>query len=242
MHRYSVHGATGLLLVALVVGSTAGVSDANVRHVTPSVSLIRIPSRGLTMACSTLTLDVNGVRPSVTVKEGSCVDVVVPAWAYGSPTDVTVTPAGVLDQRSTALRADRSRFTDFMAIGLGTAKLAAADVPASGLMMPAWGGRIVVRSGGATDDHVPGRPTHVRATVQDQQVILTWRAPRVTPTDGVATDYLVTWQAPPMLPLTAEVDTDSAHTSYTSAFGPGTYTVTAKNASGSGPPSQPVTV
>jgi hypothetical protein len=194
------------------------------------------------MACSTLTLDYSGVRPSVMVRKGSCVDVVVPAWVYGSPTDETVTPAGILDQRRTFLRADGSRFTDFTAIGVGTAKLAAMVTPASGLMMPAWSGRIVVRSGGSTSDPIPGRPTHLRATVQSHQVILTWQAPRVSATVGVPTDYLVIWQAPPMLPLTASVDTHSTHVSYTSAFGPGIYTVVATNATGAGPPSKPVTV
>jgi hypothetical protein len=73
-------------------------------------------------------------------------------------------------------------------------------------------------------------------------VILDWKAPRVTPTAGVPRDYLVLWQAPPMLPLTAEVDTHSTLTSYTSVFGPGTYEVEAKNRSGVGPPSKPVTI
>jgi len=170
------------------------------------------------------------------------VNVVVPAWFYGSPTDVTVTPVGVLDQTSTTLRADGSRLTTFSAIGIGNADLSATITPASSLMMPAWSGLISVRSGTSTGDPVPGRPTHLRATVQNHLVILNWQAPKVTRTAGVPKDYLVIWQAPPMLPLTAMVDTHSTHTSYTSAFGPGIYTVVATNASGAGPPSKPVTV
>jgi hypothetical protein len=194
------------------------------------------------MNCSRLKLDSSGVRSSVTVNIGSCVNVVVPTWFSGSPTDVTVTPAGILVQRSTTLRANGSRLTTFSAVGPGTAKLAATITPASGLMMPVWSGRVVVRAGGTSGDPVPGRPTHLRATVQNHQVTLTWQAPKVTATAGAPTDYLVIWQAPPMLPLTARVDTHSTHLSYTSPFGPGVYTVIAKNASGAGPPSKPVTV
>ena len=89
---------------------------------------------------------------------------------------------------------------------------------------------------------VPGPPTHLTATIRNHQVILNWQAPKVTPTAGVSRDYLVIWQAPPMLPLTAEVDTHSTLTDYTSVFGPGTYKVVAKNRTGVGPPSKSVTV
>lgn len=95
---------------------------------------------------------------------------------------------------------------------------------------------------GVSGDAVPGRPTHLTARVRDHQVILRWHAPKVTATTGAPRDYLVIWQAPPMLPLTAEVNTHSTLTSYTSTFGPGTYEVEAKNRSGVGPPSKPVTV
>jgi len=270
MRKYSVHGTKVLLLLTFVVGTTAGVGSATKHHVTtptltalrspsrpfgasvigtsmmgyiaPSGSLSQGPARRVTIPCSSLELDFSGVRPSVTVAVGSCVNVVVPAWFYGSPTDVTVTPAGILDQRRSTLRTDGSRLTTFSALEPGTATLAAAVTPASALMMPAWSGRVVVRSRGPTGDPVPGQPTHVRATVQNHQVILTWQAPKITPTAGVPTDYLVIWQAPPMLPLTARVDTHSTNISYTSTFGPGTYTVAAKNASGTGLPSKPVTV
>ena len=114
-------------------------------------------------------------------------------------------------------------------LALGLAPQAASAVGGHGLS---------ARRGGV----VPGQPTHLTARVRNQQVILHWQAPRVTPTAGVPRDYLVIWQAPPMLPLTAEVDTHSRLTSYTSTFGPGTYEVEAKNAKGAGPTSKPVTV
>jgi hypothetical protein len=89
---------------------------------------------------------------------------------------------------------------------------------------------------------IPGQPTHLTTLVRDHQMILRWRAPSVTSTSGVATDYLVIWQAPPVLPLTAKIDTHSTLTSYTSNLGAGTYKVEAKNKNGTGPPSKPVTL
>jgi len=89
---------------------------------------------------------------------------------------------------------------------------------------------------------VPGPPTRLEARIRNQKVILTWRAPQVNQNGGVPTDYVVIWQAPPIMPLTAEVDTHSTATRYVSHLGPGTYEVEAKNAQGTGPPSKPVTV
>jgi hypothetical protein len=88
----------------------------------------------------------------------------------------------------------------------------------------------------------PGAPTHLRATVADGHVTLHWRAPATSPTAGSARDYLVIWMAPPVMPLTALVDTHSPVTDYSSTFGAGTYEVEAKNARGTSPPSAPVTV
>jgi hypothetical protein len=72
-------------------------------------------------------------------------------------------------------------------------------------------------------------------------VVLRWKAPKVTRSAGAPSDYLVIWQAPPMLPLMAKVNTHSRLTTYTSPFGAGTYEVEAKNAKGTGPASKPVT-
>jgi hypothetical protein len=89
---------------------------------------------------------------------------------------------------------------------------------------------------------VPGPPTDLAATIRNQKVVLTWRAPRVDRKAGAPADYVVIWQAPPLEPLTADVDTHSTRTRYTSPFGPGTYEVEAKNAAGTGLPSKAVTV
>jgi hypothetical protein len=107
---------------------------------------------------------------------------------------------------------------------------------------PQTASAFVSPSGSAHHGYIPGQPTHLTARVRDHQVILRWRAPSVTSISGVATDYLVIWQAPPNLPLTATVDTHHTLTSYTSKFGAGTYEVEAKNRKGTGPPSKPVTV
>jgi hypothetical protein len=109
-------------------------------------------------------------------------------------------------------------------------------------LTPQTASAFVAQNGSAHHGNIPGQPTHLTARVQDHQVILRWRAPSVTSTSGVVTDYLVIWQAPPLLPLTAEIDTHSTLTSYTSSLGAGTYEVEAKNESGTGPPSKPVTV
>jgi hypothetical protein len=103
-------------------------------------------------------------------------------------------------------------------------------------------GRAVHASAARQNGAVPGRPTHLTAKVQNGDVVLTWRQPAVTATTGTPTDYLVIWQAPPVLPLLAEADTHSTATTYTSVFGSGTYEVAAKNAKGTGPPSKPVTI
>jgi hypothetical protein len=100
----------------------------------------------------------------------------------------------------------------------------------------------VARSGSTGHGDVPGQPTHLKARVQDDHVFLRWRAPGVTTTSGVATDYVVIWDAPPILPLGAVVDTHSTLTRYSSGLGAGTYEVEAKNKNGTGPPSTPVTV
>jgi hypothetical protein len=89
---------------------------------------------------------------------------------------------------------------------------------------------------------VPGPPRDLAAIMRNHKVVLTWRAPRVDRKAGAPGDYVVIWQAPPIEPLTAEVDTHSIRTRYTSPFGAGTYEVEAKNAAGTGPPSNPVTV
>jgi fibronectin type III domain protein len=89
---------------------------------------------------------------------------------------------------------------------------------------------------------VPGAPTHLTATLKNEKVILRWEAPKTTAKAGPVTDYQVVWEAPPIEPLEGLTDTHSTATHFTSAFGAGTYTVSAINKSGTGPPSAPVTV
>jgi hypothetical protein len=112
------------------------------RPLTTAVS--RSTTTTIATAHVTLTLTFTGPRPSVTVGVGSLVEVVVPAWHYGSATDVTVDPSGVLQERSSVLRTDGSRLVTFTALRTGVATLAATITPASNLFMPAWGGRVVV--------------------------------------------------------------------------------------------------
>jgi hypothetical protein len=96
---------------------------------------------------------------------------------------------------------------------------------------------------GARGAHaVPGAPTHLTATLKNQKVILRWKAPESGAKAGPVTNYQVVWEAPPIEPLEGLTDTNSTATHYTSAFGAGTYTVSAINKTGTGPPSAPVTV
>jgi hypothetical protein len=89
----------------------------------------------------------------------------------------------------------------------------------------------------------PLAPRYLTATITATgTVVLHWKAPRATPRHGFAADYLVIWNAPPIEPLSAIVDTHSTATTYVSHFGRGTYRVVAKNAAGTGPPSAPVQV
>jgi hypothetical protein len=88
----------------------------------------------------------------------------------------------------------------------------------------------------------PGAPTHLRAALLGNVVVLHWDAPRVTSRHGAPSDYLVVWNAPPIEPLTGEADTHSIATHYDAHFGPGTYQVVATNAAGRGPLSLPVVV
>ena len=107
-------------------------------------------------------------------------------------------------------------------------------------LTPPTASAVISQDGSAHQGNIPGQPTNLTARVRNHEVILRWRAPRITSTAGVAADYLVIWQAPPVLPLTAEVDTHSTVTSFTSNLGAGTYEVEAKNKDGTGPPSIPV--
>lgn len=82
--------------------------------------------------------------PTVTVRVGSPLVVVVPPWGWGKATDVHVSPGGTLSEKCTILLRDRARRTIFVAAKPGGSYLGATVYPASDLAMPAWGGRVTV--------------------------------------------------------------------------------------------------
>lgn len=119
----------------------------------------------------------------------------------------------------------------------------AATIVGAGFGVPAAAASGATRAPAPVPVGRPLAPTHLTATMTATgTVVLHWKAPRATPRHGFAADYLVIWNAPPIEPLSAIVNTHSTATTYVSPFGPGTYQVEAENAAGTGPPSAPVHV
>jgi hypothetical protein len=97
----------------------------------------------------TIRLTIALHRPTVTVRVGSPVVVIVPRWNFGKATPVQVTPRGLLSENCTILLRGGGRRTIFQATKPGLSDLYAAVTPASMLAAPAWGGQISVRARGA---------------------------------------------------------------------------------------------
>jgi hypothetical protein len=81
--------------------------------------------------------------PRVTVRTGADVAVTVPRWSWGTATDVTGAGRILREECSVTLPGGGSR-TIFLAVGPGRTRLGATVQPASNLMMPAWGGEVIV--------------------------------------------------------------------------------------------------
>jgi hypothetical protein len=90
-----------------------------------------------------VTLTDTSPAPDVTVRVGTEVAVTVPRWSWGTATDVTGAGRILREECSVTLPGGGSR-TIFAAIGPGRTRLGATVQPASDLMMPAWGGEIIV--------------------------------------------------------------------------------------------------
>jgi hypothetical protein len=90
-----------------------------------------------------VTLTDTTPAPAVTVRLGAQVTVTVPRWDWGTATDVTGAGRILREECSDALPGGGSR-TIFLAIGPGRTRLGATVEPASDLMMPAWGGEVIV--------------------------------------------------------------------------------------------------
>jgi hypothetical protein len=95
-------------------------------------------------AAITLTSILPG--PVVTVRPGAHLVVIVPGWWWGTATGVHPASAGVVAEVCTTVLPGRGRRTVYLAAGPGRTRLSATVQPASDLMMPAWGGEIVVQA------------------------------------------------------------------------------------------------
>lgn len=93
-----------------------------------------------------ITLTDTSPTPMVTVPPGGHLVVTVPSWGWGTATDVDPARAGILREQCTVLLPGDGRRTIFLAARHGSTWLGATVQPASNLMMPAWGGKVIVRA------------------------------------------------------------------------------------------------
>jgi hypothetical protein len=93
---------------------------------------------------ASITLTDTSPEPVLRVRPGSIVVVTVPPWNWGLATKVSVGHAGVLAEKCAVSLPDRGRLTIFIAKRPGATGLGATVTPASDLLMPSWGGKIVV--------------------------------------------------------------------------------------------------
>jgi hypothetical protein len=98
---------------------------------------------------ASITLSDTSPQPVLRVRLGSLVVVTVPPWAWGRATRVSVGHHGVLAEKCTLALPDRGRRTIFIAKRPGSTSLYATVTPASDLLMPSWGGEIVVSKSAA---------------------------------------------------------------------------------------------
>jgi hypothetical protein len=91
-----------------------------------------------------ITLTDTSPAPAVNVRVGADVVVTVPRWGWGTATDVNLATGGILRQKCTVTLPHAGRRTIFVAARAGRTRLGATVQPASNLMMPAWGGEVIV--------------------------------------------------------------------------------------------------
>jgi len=84
--------------------------------------------------------------PAVTVVPGADLVVIVPGWSWGTATNVHPASAGIVAGQCTTVLPGNGRRTIFRAAEPGRTWLGATVQPASDLMMPVWGGEVIVRA------------------------------------------------------------------------------------------------
>jgi hypothetical protein len=132
------------VLSALVATACAHATPARVSQ-PPGTGHLMLASCQAPRGSATLTLTDTAPTPRVTVEVGRYIAVTVPAWHWGTATNVQVATRSLLRPVCTVVLRDHGRRTVFEVLRPGRSHLGATVEPASNLMMPAWGGIVVVR-------------------------------------------------------------------------------------------------
>jgi hypothetical protein len=144
--------APGLLAAALAIAAVSTVAACSTSAVASTAQpagrdLAFVRSCAARPGWATITLTNTLPEPAVTVTAGAHVVVIVPGWTWGTATRVHAARSGILRKECTVLLPDRGRREIFLAVRPGSTHLGATVAPAKSLMMPAWGGRVLVRPG-----------------------------------------------------------------------------------------------
>jgi hypothetical protein len=144
MKNMTVVAGVIAVLSALAATACAHASPARVSQ-PPTTGRLVLASCEAPRGSATLTLTDTTPEPRVTVEAGRYITVTVPAWHWGKATNVQLATRSGLRQVCTVALRDHGRRTVFVALRPGRSHLGATVEPASNLMMPAWGGIVVVR-------------------------------------------------------------------------------------------------
>lgn len=141
---HCVPGLAAALGIAVAAAGCSGTAATAPGHRgTPHLPIGRpCPARPGSAA---ITLTDTSRTPMVTVTLGAHVVVTVPAWGWGTATDVHVAHGGILREQCTVVLPGHGRRTVFLTVRPGSTWLGATVQPASNLAMPAWGGKVTVR-------------------------------------------------------------------------------------------------
>jgi hypothetical protein len=135
--------AAALAIAAAAAGCSGMAATAPARPDSPHPSVGWPCSAQPDWAAITLTN--TSPTPMITVPPGGHLVVTVPRWGWGTATDVHPARAGILREQCTVLFPGHGRRTIFLAARSGSTWIGATVQPASNLMMPAWGGKVIVR-------------------------------------------------------------------------------------------------
>jgi len=94
-----------------------------------------------------LTLSHVRPRPTISVPVGTRFVVSVPPWHFGQSSELRITDTTVIRELSSDLLEGGGRRSILVAVSPGSAEISAGVKPVSRLMMPAFGGHVVVTAG-----------------------------------------------------------------------------------------------